>query len=448
MSYHPTPALSLLCLFLAAPVHAAAPEPVPSTHLQIATEPVDASVLIDRKPAGSTPLTLRNLTPGEHLVTLQKRGYLDAFATVDLVPDVRRTLDVKLEPVTGLLLVRSTPPGAEVAADGVTVGTTPALITTLPSGTHRLRMTNPGFQPKEVDVQITDRTPQKLDIVLVSDSGAVQIEADPVGAEVIVNGVNRGAAPCSVERIPEGEVTLEVKADGYIPSRQSMKLSAGEVQQLRVALKPMPATLKITSLPEKGRVYLDNTFQGEAPLELKDLAAGTHRVRVELAGCDIEARDVNLTRGVTTSEEFRLTANTGRMELTTQPAGVQVYIDGRKRGETAVGPDELTGLSDPLAIEDLPTGEHELRLVRKGHFDKIVKLIVERGRTLKQQLTLTRRFVPDYEVTTAQGKYRGVLDSSTAEILRLETAPGVFTPFQTKDIRSHRPIREDEIPAE
>jgi hypothetical protein len=446
MSLH-THTLPFLALLLAAAVHAAAPEPVvPPTHLQISSDPADASVMVDRKPVGSTPLTLRSLTPGEHLITLQKRGFLDAYATVDLVPDVRRALDMRLEPVTGLLLVRSTPAGAEVTANGMAVGSTPALITTLPPGTHRLRVTNPGFQPKELEVQIVDRTPQKIEVALVSDSGSVQVETEPVGAEIVLNGVSRGAAPCLIERIPEGEVTLEIRLDGYIPSRQSLKLAVGEVQQVRVALKPMPATLRVTSLPAKGRVYLDNIFQGETPMEIKDLAPGTRRVRVEYAGCDPEARDVTLTSGATTAEEFRLSANTGRMELTTQPAGVQVYIDGRKRGETVAGQDETINQSNPLAIEDLPAGEHELRLIRKGFFDKILKFTVERGRTLTQQVALTRRFVPDYEVTTAQGVYRGVIDSITADILRLETAPGVITPFQIKDIRTRRSLREDETP--
>lgn len=446
MVFHPS-SLSFVFALLVTTANAATPEtPQLATHLQIITDPVDVSVLVDRKPAGSTPLTLRNLTPGEHLITLQKRGYLDAYATVDLVPDVRRILDVRLDPVTGLLLVRSTPTGTEVTADGVAVGSTPTLITTLLPGTHRLRLTSPGFQTKELEVQIIDRTPQKLDVSLVSDSGSLQVETDPVGAEVLLNGIGRGITPCLLERIPEGEVSLEIRSNGYIPSRQSLKLAAGEIQTLRITLKPMPATLRVTSLPAKGRVYLDNIFQGEAPVELTDLLPGTRRVRVEIVGYDPEARDVTLKSSVTTVEEFRLSANTGRMELTTQPAGVQIFIDGRKRGETTASEDETTNLSNPIAIEDLSAGEHELRLVRKGYFDKIQKIAIDRGRTLTQHVPLVRRFIPDYEVTTSIGVYRGVLDSITADTLRLETAPGVITPFQIKDIHARRPIRDDVAP--
>jgi hypothetical protein len=424
---------------------ARAQEPPPvATHLQIVSDPPDATVLINRKPAGSTPFTIRSLPPGQHLITLQKRGYLDSFTTVDLAADARRTVDIRMEAITGLLLVRSTPSGAEITANGISVGVTPSVLAMLPPGTHRLRLSSPGFQTKELEVLIQDRTPLRVDVTLVSDSGALQVSTDPDGAEVLLNDVQRGTAPCLIERIPEGDVTVEIRADGYIPSRQTLKLAAGETQPLRVILKPMPATLRIVSLPAKGRVYLDNTFQGEAPLELKDLPPGPCRVRVELSGYDPVARDIDLRRGATQTEEFRLTANTGRMEITTQPAGAQIYINGRRRGETAAGPDENTNLSNPLAIEDLPAGEHEMRVIRRGYFDKIEKIVVTRGQTLTRHIALTRRFIPNYEVTTALGVYRGVLDSITGDILRLETAPGVITPFLLKDIRTRRALRDDD----
>ena len=436
---------ALICLaFIAYDVPAQNTVAGPQTVLNITSEPTDAVVYIDRTLAGNTPLTVRNLTPDEHLISLQKRGYLEYFTSVEVSPDLRSSVDARLEPVTGLLLVHSSPAGADITANGISVGVTPLLITTLQPGTHRLRISSPGYQSKEIEVMIADQTPQKIDVSLISDSGTLNVDCEQEDAEVIVNGVNRGKVPCLIERIPEGDIKLDISAEGFISSSQIIKLAAGETQNVKISLKPMPSTLRVTSLPAKARVYVNNIFQGEAPVEIKDLPAGVRRVRVELPGFDPEARDVTLTRGSTTTEEFRLTANTGRIELTTEPAGAQIYLDGRVRGQTTTGPNEATTISDPLAIEEVSAGEHELRVVRKGYFDKIEKITVERGRTATPHIALARRFIPDYEITTAQGVYRGVLDSLTGEILRLETAPGVIIPFQLKDIRTRRVLREDE----
>ena len=61
----------------------------------------------------------------------------------------------------------------------------------------------------------------------------------------------------------------------------------------------------IFSLPDKARVYLDNDYRGETPLELDGLKAGQHRLRVEKAGFDPMARNVTLARGAKATEEFR-----------------------------------------------------------------------------------------------------------------------------------------------
>ena len=63
---------------------------------------------------------------------------------------------------------------------------------------------------------------------------------------------------------------------------------------------------------------------------------------------------------------------------------------------------------------------------------------MKRGETQTLHIKLQRRFIPNYEVTTATGTYRGVLTSYNDEVIRLETAPGVVTPYLLKDIRQHR----------
>jgi hypothetical protein len=439
-----TPHSAFLLLLLAPFLRAADPaEPPPVARLELLSEPPQATVAIDRKVRGETPLTVADLPPGEHLVVVQKRGFAAAYQTVTVAAQDRRTVECKLEPLTGFVLVRSTPTNADVTADGVDLGRTPLLVATLPLGEHRLRIATPGFQPKEVAVHIEDRTPVQVSVDLVSDSATLTVECDVPGATVRVNGMDRGAAPCTTERIPEGEVALEVQAEGYAPFRQQLKLSAGQVQTVKAPLAPLPAALRVVSLPDKARVYLNNEFRGTAPLDLGGLAAGSYRVRVELEGFDPEARTVELARGASKTEEFRLVSNTGRLDVTTEPDGVTVMVDGRKAGETHARPDASLPVSEPLVLDGVAAGEHEVRFLRKGFFEKAQKVRIEQGKALPLHVTLTRRFIPDYQVVTDRGVYRGVLESVTEEFIRLETAPGVMTAIPMKDVKTRQALRED-----
>ena len=418
--------------------------PPPTGRLQVTSDPPKATVLIDRQARGETPLTLPNIPVGQHLITVRKQGYADVWQTTELLGQDSREFDFKLEPVTGLLLLQSSPSNADVTVNGVALGRTPLLVSTLPLGTYRVKIATPGYQAKEVEIDLADRTPVRKQVDLVSDSASLTVETDVEGANIRINGIDRGGSPCTIARIPEGEVTVELRADGFLPLVHKIRLAAGETQQIKLPMTPIPAALKVVSIPDKARVYVNNEPRGLTPLELAELTPGKYRVRVELDGYEPNARDIELGRGSRKSEEFRLTSNTGKMELVTEPDRVTVYLDGKKIGETKAKADATTNISDPLAVDPILAGEHELRLVRKGYVENKQKIEIEQGKTLTLSLKLTRRFIPDCLVVTLHGaEFRGMIDATTDDAIHLETAPGVTITIPMKDVKYQRILRED-----
>lgn len=440
-----TAALALLALALPLlqPAFAAKDEE-PATRLDVATQPAGAAVLVDHRERGVAPLSLADLAPGPHLIQAAKPGFQDAFETVVLEAGVARSAALKLEPTAGLLLVTSTPTGSEVSAKGVSLGVTPLLVTSLESGTHRLSIASPGFQTKEVEITLEGRTPLKQHVTLMSDSGTIDVASDPEGAEVFVNGISRGTAPCRIDRIPGGAVSLEVKANGFQPHKRDVSLAAGEVQKVDIQLKPLPGTLRVVSIPDGARVYVNDEFKGESPFDLANAKPGTYRVRVEAAGHEPTARDVTLEKGASITEEFRLQRNTGRLEISTAPAGATVLIDGKKVGLTSARGTDTTSVSDPYAIEEVLEGERQVEIFRKGFAPQKRAVAVKRGETLALQFRLVRQFIPNYEVTTTRSYYKGVLEFQNEEGIRLETAPGISQTIPLKDVKKHGPLREVE----
>ena len=437
----------LVAVGLLAPAAFPAADPVaapPTPRLRIVSDPPKATVSVDRKTRGETPLLVSDLAPGPHLVCIQKQGFRDVWQTVEVVGQDTREIDVTLETITGLVLVRSTPTNADITVKGIAIGRTPTLVTSLPVGTHRLKIATPGYQFKEVEVPVQDRTPATVQVDLISDSSTLTIETDAEGATVRVNGIDHGPSPCTVERIPEGEVNVDIRAEGYTPLHHKLKLAAGETQKIKLSLEPVPASLRVVSIPEKARVYVKDEFRGVTPLNLPNLQPGSFRVRVEMPGFETDARTIELPRGAARTEEFRLVSNLGGVELITDPERVTVFLDDRKVGETKAKPNAAPGgVSEPLALENIRPGPHELRLTRKGYAEAKQQVQIESGKTLPVQVKLVRRFIPDCQVTTESGVYKGVLDSVTDEFIRLETAPGVMTSIPVKDVKYRRTLRED-----
>jgi len=79
---------------------------LPSATLTIVSEPLEATVFLDGRDAGKTPLTLEDLQPGEHRLILLKDGHARTARTVVLKPGSERVLEVKLGTAGGDEAVR------------------------------------------------------------------------------------------------------------------------------------------------------------------------------------------------------------------------------------------------------------------------------------------------------------------------------------------------------
>lgn len=417
---------------------------VPPCRVEIEAEPREAEVRLDWRPladcAGyAAPEPGRwevRLAPGDYVLEFSAPGFDTVLAPLEVREgDLNALVARTLTKTTGLVLLKSDPPGAEITIDGVSYGTAPKLLADLPLGTWQATFSMPGYRETTIRFALKDRTPVLAAARMVSDTATVRVTANVDGAEVKVNGAARGTAPCTAERVPAGEVEIVASAPGYADFTMRGRVGEGEELDVEARLEPLPATLAVFSLPEKARVYLDNDYRGETPLEIGGIAAGAHQLRVEKAGFDPMARNVALGRGARATEEFRLQSNTGRLAITSVPAGVTVFVDGVKSGETPAG--EVKDLSGTLEIDGVAEGKRTLKFAKPGYYEKSAECEVKRGETTLQRVELARRFIPDYEVVTATGSHKGMFVDETATEIKLETRPGITTTYPKENVTRH-----------
>jgi hypothetical protein len=431
-----------LCLALAGAALGAKPTPPAGCQLRVNSAPDGAAVTLDGTARDVTPLVLTDIPSGEHLLVVQKPGFMPLRKTVILSPEQRMALDLQLEPMNGLLLVESDPPGAEVRVDDTDRGTAPRLVTDLRVGKHQVTIKTSGYAPRTMDVEIKDRKPMRVVLSLSSDSATVAVDSDPQGAKVVLNGVDGGTTPCTVERVPAGDAFLKLELEGYAPMDQILKLRAGQKEDVKLVLKSLPSELSVVSIPEGARVYVNNQFRGTAPAKVADAPPGSYRIRVELEGYESAARTVELGRAQRIVEEFRLEGNLGVLEVVTEPAGVRVFVDGKPAGATPTPPGESDQTSGPLTLKTLTTGAHTIQLAKEGYAAKTFSVDVQRNQTVTRHEKLTKLFIPDYEVQTRTTTERGMLLGIDPDgTIRLEVRPGVVKTIRAADARVQRPLR-------
>ncbi|MEO8258284.1 MAG: PEGA domain-containing protein [Acidobacteriota bacterium] len=159
--------------------------------------------------------------------------------------------------VTGRLVVRSTPPGAQVFVDDQEQGQTPATIRNLSRGTHRVRVTRDGYVPEERRLTITAaQSSPSLTILLKRAAPAAPRSAAPAaagpagtrlatltvvsrpdGASVFLDGLLVGTTPISLPEVEPGQHAVRLERDGYRPWTVSVRMAGGQRQRVAASLE-------------------------------------------------------------------------------------------------------------------------------------------------------------------------------------------------------------------
>jgi len=128
----------------------------------VRSTPAGARVVLDGKEVGMTPVTVRALSFGTHIVRITRDGYLDDERRVSvsakrpaqsLIVELSRLQDSKPDGsesaatrFTAPLVIESRPPGAIVFLNGDRVGTTPLTLDTVATGSQALRLEMNGYR--------------------------------------------------------------------------------------------------------------------------------------------------------------------------------------------------------------------------------------------------------------------------------------------------------------
>ena len=127
----------------------------PKGDLSITTVPPGATVFINGRLAGATPLVVRGLATGTYSLRMEKENFAPLLKNIELHHDGLPVNEVLPKIATGMLKVEMKPEGAEVLLDGELVGHSPLLLTDVQVGEHDLlvRKTNCNPYSRRIEVE-------------------------------------------------------------------------------------------------------------------------------------------------------------------------------------------------------------------------------------------------------------------------------------------------------
>ena len=241
---------------------AAAPLLVPA-QLTIDSTPQGAQIQFDGQtdPSWVTPLSLTQIQPGQHSVTISKAGYSTDTRTINVASGSHTTTNARLTQLTATLIVKSDPAGANIFVDGHDVGAkTPAQVS-LGSGQHLVLVRMSGYLDETMSSQFvvgqtfnfspTLRALGNADSIKTvgkmsklfggkadKSQGVISIHTSPKGAQVAINQhMLEKNSPVDVALDP-GTYVLDITATGYAPIHRVVTVEKGSKDAIDEAMQP------------------------------------------------------------------------------------------------------------------------------------------------------------------------------------------------------------------
>jgi hypothetical protein len=317
-------------------------------------------------------------------------GYYTSSTSIGTYPSAgkTKTIYITLNPVptpapatTGTLSVTSSPSGAKVYVDGSYYGRTPQEISGLDTGAHQVQVSRDGYQSWSGTGTVTAGSVTNVYAELTAQPtyGSIYITSSPAGANIYLDGTYEGQSPRTISGVDPGSHLVEVELAGYQEWSGRVTVVSNQQSQISVSLssdpQPTTGTIIVYSNPVGAYIYLDGEYQGQTYADgfvIIGVAPGTHTATLKLDGYQDAVTSVNVNSGQrsTVSSNLQLAgSDVGTMEITSDPAGAEVYLNNAYKGVT------------PVTLTDLATGSYNVSLKLSGYADWTTTATVNAGET-------------------------------------------------------------------
>ena len=204
------------------------------------------------------------------------------------------------------------------------------------------------------------------------------------------------SAPTPAQVAPE-PVTAEPPAVSVQPKYAAKK----KAKPRPVAPSIVPGQLSVTSTPAGAQIQIDgqNNSSWVTPFNLAGLNPGQHSVTISKPGYAPETRSIEVGSGSKSSISVQLGQLTATVSVSSDPAGVAVWMDGKD-----------TGRVTPVQISVDKPGNHSFVFKKQGYLDETTSANLQVGQTF--HLSPTLRPLANADNVKIGGKFKKLFGGS------------------------------------
>ena len=415
--------------------------PKSPVYIRSVPENVNINLISHNKNLGVTPWQA-SLDKGMYVFEFTKPGYQTTWRKINCNPPYRTDLEVRMEPISSSVIIKTDPAGATLLDGDRVIGETPLFLQDMSLGIHRYTLKKPGFSPREITVKIEDERPIMISEKMVSNIGFLSVTTTPEDANIFINNIPRGKTPANL-KLERGEYDLKLELPGYSVHEEKIPIVNDQKSTVNVTLQELPGTITVTTNPPHCELTVNGQQYNNTPTTLTNLKPGEYTIVASHDKYDSSTRTVTIAAGQTLTVDMTLDTNMGGIDLVVHPPGVTIYVDGKKVGLTERG--ETDDLSKVFEVRGLKSGTHIITLAHKRAEPASVKMKLEIKKGQIRRPKPVRLWIRDTFLKLKDGKtFTGRIAQENKNEILFEPDPTIKIRYDRTQIEELRNLKESE----
>lgn len=306
------------------------------------------------------------LLPGDRTVSASAEGYAILQQTVTIRADQPTSLELRLEPLPGILQLDTAGVQGALFVDGARAGDVPGEIE-VEQGTRTLTIRADRYFDEIRSIEVEGFGVRQLISVPMRPSwGRLTISAERPEATLIVEGQAPLSLPADID-LPAGLHRLEVQAPNAKSWRGAVLVTAGAEQTIGpISLGAPDAVWTVRSRPTGASVTVNGVFRGRTPLDVLLTPQLDQQIVVGEQGYAQVERRVRPEPGERQTLQIDLAARLVSLAISGEPVGAEIFLAGSKLGVS------------PLEVE-LPARLARLELRKEGFSSQPMQVDLSAG---------------------------------------------------------------------
>jgi formylglycine-generating enzyme required for sulfatase activity len=218
--------------------------------LSVNSEPEQgATVVIDGRSFGETPVLIDKLSPGTYVLILRKELYQSKEQQFSIRQGETTALNLKMQPLFGEVDI-STDPAADIFINNQHKGRG-NYSGRLPIGNQMIEVRLNNHQPESKRIVVEAGKKLEFGFKLEPITGKLAVMSNPPEAGIYIDGKNYGKTPAIIQELLVGDYEVVLKKAGFADTKGKVLIKNNETTQLNLTLhtETIPTQVK-TPEPE------------------------------------------------------------------------------------------------------------------------------------------------------------------------------------------------------